>query len=736
MAERTADASAKLFRFGERGLAAVCVFRGEAPALRPWFGGRPDTRYALCFRAPAGPDLSIALVLVNHPDPRGLQRFDLLDDTGASRAHFTGPPDSAFDLEAFAKCLDGTDKARLVRRLLESGITHLGLGQDKRSAQAVASLLSDCAEPLPLICEERLNGRIALRSFRLRPGEEASSIHRLGPGTVGTAPFSPVRVGGGENNDHWLTCFDAGAADLTVSSMIVLTSQRILCTPPRPDTARRPTLSFFDLIQSVGGASIGLLRFASDCLASSAASIVGLEARFAAWSDLAAAADHRILDMPDLIAAAVSAAIPTGEGKLFVSGWLHDPHGHVERLEWLGPASVRIEVPFRRFRFVHPGFPGWRKDNAAPAPVKAGFAALLTSPAGRFHNRQHEFRLHLAGGGEVALTSPKAPANAVACRNAVLAAVPAHAESAALFEEVLVPAVAPLHAAALNRPRVADRVEIGDLPPEPRWSVVVPLYRNLEFLSFQAAAFVLDPDFAAAELIYVLDSPDQRDEVEHRLRELHALYGLPSRLIGHAANFGYGPAVNTGVAAASADVVALLNSDVVPDEPGWLSRLSQRLAGDAAIAAVGPKLLFADGSLQHAGLYFDRDLDGRWFNAHCYKGYPGDYPPANLPKQVRALTGACLLVRKTCFSAIGGFDESFVIGDFEDSDLCLRLGDAGYRLYYEPAVALFHYERQSILHNEVYRHDTVCAYNRFLHGRRWGRALTDPSAAEVPGRAD
>ena len=264
---------------------------------------------------------------------------------------------------------------------------------------------------------------------------------------------------------------------------------------------------------------------------------------------------------------------------------------------------------------------------------------------------------------------------------------------------------------------------------------LVPGARELD-LVFAAAHFdpaeVLRPgwpvhrrldELRAADLVFVLDSPEQRAEAESLLRGLAALHGLPVRLAVMPQNRGYAAACNAGAALARADVLLFLNSDVLPAAPGWLPPLLDRLRRDRRLAAAGPKLLFDDGSVQHAGMVFRRDAAGEWFNDHRCKGFPRSHPDAASPCRVPAVTGAALCVRRPAFEAAGGFSTDYVIGDFEDSDLCLKLRGAGGEIAYEPAAELFHFERQSVSAHEGHARTLAGAYNRRLHHRRWGAAM-------------
>ncbi len=218
----------------------------------------------------------------------------------------------------------------------------------------------------------------------------------------------------------------------------------------------------------------------------------------------------------------------------------------------------------------------------------------------------------------------------------------------------------------------------------------------------------------------MLDSPEQRAELEHFLTGLHGLYGLPLRLAVMPANYGYAAASNAGAALARAKHIAFVNSDIVPDRPGWLLALHGALEASADVGAVGPKLLFEDDSLQHAGLYFGRDPKGRWFNHHYFKGYPRDFAPANIARAVPGVTGAVLMIKRDVYEKIGRFSEDFVIGDYEDSDLCLKIRKAGMQIRYVPQAELYHFERRSIQQHAGYMRGIASELNRLTHATRWG----------------
>ena len=423
------------------------------------------------------------------------------------------------------------------------------------------------------------------------------------------------------------------------------------------------------------------------------------------------------LDSPAL-KARIETAIADGGG-LLVAGWIDDPQHLVAGLDIEGDgASSRraiehLQLYPRRLRATAD------KDGGDADRLVAGFVGYLPQAPEAQHMLQHRFALRLHSDATIPLPAPTQPADPAAARAAALASLKPEAVTPEILERCLAPAVAALHRRCLEVPRAPEIVTLGTPPTAPAISVIIPLYRNLEFLKFQIASFAVDPDRARCEYLYVLDSPEQKLEVEHLLRGLWRLHGLPMRLLVNPTNLGYAAANNIAATEARGQVLALVNSDVLPIEAGWASALAARLAADSGLAAVGPKLLFEDDSLQHAGMYFAPDPSGRWLNHHFHKGLPRHFPAALVERSVPALTGACLMVRAEAYRAVGGFTEDYVIGDYEDSDLCLKLRRAGHELRYVPEVELYHLERRSIRQHAGYMKGVACLYNSWLHAGRW-----------------
>ncbi|HYD66543.1 glycosyltransferase family 2 protein [Azospirillum sp.] len=413
------------------------------------------------------------------------------------------------------------------------------------------------------------------------------------------------------------------------------------------------------------------------------------------------------------LGAGIDALVRTEDGGLFAKGWRVDPLGLMAALTLISPSGTRIPLDINRFQWPEP-------EGGVPAhPDRTSFIAHAGLSPEPLPGGAYRFEVRLRSGTTLMGVTPMPPADATAARGAVLGSLPAQKARGACMAEAIAPAVASLQRTHLSGPRVRHQDGWGEPAPRPRVSVVVPLYRNLEFLRPQMAALAMDPDRADIDLIYVLDSPEQEEELVHRLRQLFIVYALPFRLLIHGRNHGYAPAVNTGAGAARGDFLMLLNSDVIPARAGWLPAMVQAAEANLSIGVVGPKLLFADDSVQHAGLYFAPDDRGRWYNRHFFKGYPRDYKPLNVAREVPGVTGACALVGRALFERVGGITEDYVVGDYEDSDFCLKIRREGRSCWYLPQVELYHFERQSIQLHEGYTKTLASEYNQWLHSSRW-----------------
>ena len=215
-------------------------------------------------------------------------------------------------------------------------------------------------------------------------------------------------------------------------------------------------------------------------------------------------------------------------------------------------------------------------------------------------------------------------------------------------------------------------------------SIVIPVFNRAELTEQCLVALARVTQGTSFEVILVDNGSTDGTA------DLLAKLGGDVQLIRNEENRGFAAACNQGAGAARGRYVVFLNNDTVP-LAGWLAPLVAELDADPGIAVVGSKLLFADGTVQHAGVVFSRELP---LPFHAFYRAAATLPAVNRRRELRCVTGACMAVRRSVFDALGGFDEGYRNG-YEDVDFCLRVVEAGHRIVYQPASTLYHLESQT-----------------------------------------
>lgn len=630
------------------------------------------------------------------------------------------------DRDPFALCmeLDPESQARFLDFLLGFCRTAFRLGQDAdfaRTCARVARVVASDGGALRLLASMPGERRLLCNA----PPFDDSTIFLIGPDSVRHVAKSA------QGRDGLVVMHDVTASDMLVTAG----------TDPRrwSVTANQDPLPHILMLAESGEVPPGDLR--AVCLRAYPSPTPG-SAEAALLRELALIVPNeprRHDNASQPLQAALELAIPDLQGGVFLRGWLHDPLRLIEGFSLVADGTEIGVATDQLCRFPR-GDLGRYLARAVHRGTDRdlGFIAHHDHPA-LATCTQPILRLTLRSGAAVELVAPLRTLPPAEARNLVLSSVAPQFVRGDCLDRAIAPATERLHRAAMAGARDLETIQLGTPLAKPRAALLIPLYRNLGFLPFQLGAFATDPDLRDVELIFALDSPEQREETVHLLRGLHHAYGVPTTITVLPRNLGYAAATNAAARVSHAPLLLLLNSDVVPNKPGWLSVL-EAARQRAGAAAAGPKLLFDDGSLQHAGLFFERDAEGVWLNRHYFKGFPGAWPNAAQTREVPAVTGAALLIERGRFERLGGVCEDFVIGDFEDSDLCLRLQEAGGPIVYVPDAELFHFERRSINLHRGYAQTSASAYNRHLHHRRWDKLIDQVMASHrdtdaAPGAA-
>ena len=225
----------------------------------------------------------------------------------------------------------------------------------------------------------------------------------------------------------------------------------------------------------------------------------------------------------------------------------------------------------------------------------------------------------------------------------------------------------------------------------PLVSLLIPTRDGYEVLSKCIQSILDHTDYPNYEIIIL----DNETKDARTLKYFEALGKFDQiRILEYPHPFNYSAINNFGVAHARGEVVGLLNNDVEIISPHWLTEMVQH-ALRPEIGAVGAMLYYDNDTIQHAGVVLG--IGGVAGHSHKYfpKGAFGYFSRLQIIQNYSAVTGACLLVRKTLYQEVGGLDEENLKVAFNDVDFCLKLQKKGYRNLWTPYVELYHHESVS-----------------------------------------
>jgi GT2 family glycosyltransferase len=220
--------------------------------------------------------------------------------------------------------------------------------------------------------------------------------------------------------------------------------------------------------------------------------------------------------------------------------------------------------------------------------------------------------------------------------------------------------------------------------PAPLISIIVPVFNKVDYTTRCLRAIAAHTRDVPHEVI-VIDNASS-DETAQALPLLDNI-----RFARNTTNLGFAKASNQGAAMARGQYVLFLNNDTEPT-PGWLPPMVAEVEADPAVAIVGSKLLYPDGTVQHGGVVFAYAGPEPITPLHLHARQPASASHRRL--ELRAVTAACMLIRPDVFREHGGFDEAFVNGG-EDVDLCLKVWRSGRKIVFTPASVVVHHESAS-----------------------------------------
>ena len=216
-----------------------------------------------------------------------------------------------------------------------------------------------------------------------------------------------------------------------------------------------------------------------------------------------------------------------------------------------------------------------------------------------------------------------------------------------------------------------------DIPGSPRVSIIVPTHNAVDLLRSCVESVLGRSTYRNYEIVVV----DNRSDDPETLSYLNT---SPLRVVRYPYQFNYARQMNLAAATCKSDVLIFLNNDTEVLSPNWIETMLEH-AMRPEVGAVGCRLYYADGRIQHEGI-LTGVLSWAWNAFH-----DGYFARGDLTRNASAVTGACLMIRTSVFNRLGRNDEGLRIA-YNDVDLGHRLRQAGYRIVYTPYAELYHYE--------------------------------------------
>jgi GT2 family glycosyltransferase len=270
---------------------------------------------------------------------------------------------------------------------------------------------------------------------------------------------------------------------------------------------------------------------------------------------------------------------------------------------------------------------------------------------------------------------------------------------------------------------VAYRVRYSLPNTLPLVSLIIPTRDQGDLLERCITSILTKTVYPNFEILVV----DNQSQDKAALSYLASLSSHPRiKVIKYDAPFNYSAINNYATTLAQGEIIGLVNNDIEVINDDWLSEMVSHVVRPE-IGVVGAKLLYADGTIQHAGVILG--LGGLAGHAHKFgEGEDwGYFGRANLIQTYSAVTAACMLVKKEIFEKVGGLDEENLTVAFNDVDFCIKVREAGYRNIYTPYAVLYHHESISRgQENSPEKQARFIREVKFMQ-TKWGELLkTDP----------
>jgi O-antigen biosynthesis protein len=258
----------------------------------------------------------------------------------------------------------------------------------------------------------------------------------------------------------------------------------------------------------------------------------------------------------------------------------------------------------------------------------------------------------------------------------------------------------------------------------PLVSLIIPTRNGLSLLRQCINSIQQKTTYPRYEIIIVDNGSDDAKTLAY-FKNLAATPQI--RILRIDAAFNYSALNNAAVKVAQGELIALVNNDIEVITPGWLEELVSH-ALRPGVGAVGARLWFPDDTLQHGGVVLGIHSWAAHAHNHLPRGSLGYQGRMALVSEFSAVTGACLLVRKSSYEAVGGLNEDVLKISCNDVDLCLKLRKIGLHSVWTPFADLYHHESATRGFEDTPAKKARFAGELVYMQRHWGEQLKNDPA--------
>jgi GT2 family glycosyltransferase len=252
----------------------------------------------------------------------------------------------------------------------------------------------------------------------------------------------------------------------------------------------------------------------------------------------------------------------------------------------------------------------------------------------------------------------------------------------------------------------------------PLVSIIIPTRDKADILKRCVQSILEKTDYDNYEIIVVNNNSVDKETLDY-FKSLKRIDNI--RILDYSKEFNFSSINNFAVKNIKGDIVLFLNNDTEVISEGWMTAMLEHVQRDN-VGAVGCKLLYPNKTVQHAGVILG--LGG--LAGHPHTGFPnidnGYFGRINLIQNLSAVTAACMMMRKSVFEEVGGYDENIAVA-FNDVDLCIKIREKGYLIVYTPYAELYHHESLSRGYEDTpEKQERFLGEVKYLRGK-WGKVI-------------